>query len=78
MTRIQILGPGCTRCRAVADNARRAVAELGIEAEVELVEDTEALMRLGVLITPAVTVNGKVAGTGRLFGVEEIKAMVEG
>jgi small redox-active disulfide protein 2 len=73
---IQILGPGCARCRAVADNARRAVAELGIAAEVQPVEDIEAIMRFGVLTAPAVVVDGMVKGSGRLFSPNEIKGMV--
>lgn len=75
---IQILGPGCARCRAVAENARRAVAELGADAQVEEVEDVEVIMRMGVLMTPAVVIDGKVKGSGRLFSTEEVKGMVEG
>jgi small redox-active disulfide protein 2 len=74
--RIQVLGTGCARCRAVAENARRAVAEAGIEADVEEVQDVEVIMRMGVLMTPAVVIDGKVTAAGRLSSVEEIREMV--
>lgn len=74
--RIQVLGPGCPRCRKVAENARRAVTDLGIDAVVEEVEDLNVIMDMGVLMTPAVAIDGKVAASGRLSTVDEIQEML--
>ena len=75
---IQILGPGCSRCRAVAENARCAIADLGIDAKIEEVEDIQEIMRAGVLATPAVVVDGAVKGWGRVFSTDDLKGMIGG
>jgi small redox-active disulfide protein 2 len=73
---IEILGPGCARCEKLADNARSAVAELGIEAEVEKVTDINQIIDFGVMITPALALDGEVKSAGKVLSVEEIKHLL--
>ncbi len=76
--KIEILGPGCPRCQALEANAKEAVRELGLEAEVEKVTEMGKIMAYGVMSTPGIVVDGKVKGSGKLFSVEEIKEMLRG
>ena len=74
--KIEVLGPGCSRCRAVEAAIREVVQELGLSAEVEKVEKIGRIMAYGAVSTPAVVVDGKVVGQGRLFSKEELRAML--
>ena len=71
--KIEILGPGCARCRATEENVRKALAELTLEAEVEHITDPAQFARRGVLLTPGVIVDGQVASSGRVPSVEDVK-----
>lgn len=73
MKLVQVLGPGCPKCTKLAQSAQAAVAELGIDAEVEKVTDISAIMEFGVMMTPALVVDGEVKATGKVSTVEEIK-----
>ncbi len=73
--KIQVLGTGCAKCRQLAANAGRAVAELGIQATVEKVEDLREIMKFQVMSTPALAVDGKVVSAGKLLSVEDVKAL---
>ena len=73
MKKIQILGTGCPKCRALTANAEQAVKELGIEAVVEKVEKIMDIMKFGVMITPALAVDGTVKSAGKVLGAEDIK-----
>ncbi len=75
--KILILGPGCPRCQGLADNAKVAAQELGINAEIEKVTEMGKIMSFGVMSTPAIVVDGQVKGAGKLFTVEEIKKMLQ-
>ena len=70
--KIQILGSGCPKCKQLEANAREAIAKAGIEAEVEKVSDIDKIMEMGVMMTPALAVDGEVKGVGKLLGVEQI------
>jgi small redox-active disulfide protein 2 len=74
--KIQVLGPGCAKCKQLAANAQKAVAELGVEAIVEKVEDLREMMKLGVMSTPALAVDGKVRSTGRVLSPDAIKELL--
>ncbi len=74
--KIQILGTGCPKCKRTYENAERAVKDLGISAEVEKVEDLKAIMGFGVMITPALAVDGQVKVTGKVPAVDEIKKFI--
>jgi small redox-active disulfide protein 2 len=77
MKRIQILGTGCPKCKALAANAGAAVKALGIEAEIEKVEKIQDIMKFGVMITPALVVDGQVKSTGRVLSETEIEALLK-
>ena len=64
MRKIQVLGPGCPDCDRLADSARMAVEELGIDAVVERVTEIEAILRFDVLLTPALAIDGRIVAVG--------------
>jgi len=71
--KIEILGPGCARCRATEENVRQALAELKLDAEVLHVADVLEISRRRVLLTPGVIVDGEIKSTGRIPSVEDVK-----
>lgn len=78
MRKVEILGMGCSRCNQLAERAENAVKELGIEAEVIKVQDIKAITNYGVLVTPALVVDGVVKMAGKVPKVEEIKKWLQG
>ena len=77
MKKIQILGTGCPKCHALTTNAEAAVKELGIEAVVEKVDKIQDIMKFGVMITPALAVDGQVKSVGKVITSEAIKKFLE-
>ncbi|HEY5510001.1 MAG TPA: thioredoxin family protein [Prolixibacteraceae bacterium] len=73
---IKILGPGCSKCKTLEKLTRDVVAQNGIDAIVTKVEDIVEIMKYGVMTTPALVVNGKVAIKGRVPSAEEIKQVL--
>ncbi len=76
--KIQILGGGCPKCQKLAENARAAVSETGLDAEIEKVTDTDRIMDMGVMITPALAVDGVVKSTGKVLDKNEIARLIGG
>jgi len=76
MSKIQILGTGCKRCRDLTANAERAVRELGIEAAIEKVTEVQEIMKFRLLMTPGLVIDGQVKAAGRIPSVGEIKEML--
>jgi small redox-active disulfide protein 2 len=74
---IKILGTGCPKCHKLEAETRRALAELGLEAQLEKVSQVAEIMKYGVMITPALVVDGKVKVSGKVPSVAEIKKMLE-
>ncbi|MPM46794.1 hypothetical protein SDC9_93500 [bioreactor metagenome] len=74
---IKVLGTGCAKCKSLEANARQAVAEMGITAEVVKVQDMKDIMAFGVLRTPALVVDEKVVVYGKVPTVEEVKAFLK-
>lgn len=70
---IKILGTGCTKCKSLEENARKAVQELGVDASVEKVTEIKDIMKYGVMKTPALVVDEKVKAMGRVLTTDEIK-----
>jgi len=77
MKKIQILGPGCPKCKKLADNAHAAVEQLEGDFEIEKVTDINEIMKFGVMITPALAVDGQVRVVGKVPSPEEIRQMLE-
>ena len=71
-----ILGPGCARCKTLAQLTEQAVKELGVTAEINKVTDLKQIMALGVMMTPALAVNGTVKLAGRVPSLDEIKMLL--
>jgi len=76
MTKIEVLGTGCAKCKRLFANAEQAVKELKIPAEVVKVEDLDAIVESGVMLTPALFINGEIVAEGRVPDVNEIKSML--
>lgn len=76
MKRIQVLGTGCPKCKTLTANAEAAVKALGVEATVEKVEKIADIMKFGVMITPALVVDGQVKSAGKVLSVEDITKLL--
>ena len=76
MKKIQILGTGCPKCKKLAENAEAAAKELGIEYEIEKVSEINEIMKFGVMITPALAIDGQVKVTGKVADVGAIQKML--
>ena len=76
MKKLQILGTGCPKCKTLAQNAEAAAKALGIEYTIEKVTDINEIMKFGVMMTPALVVDGQVKVVGKAPGVEEIKRLL--
>ena len=77
MKKIQILGPGCAKCIKLVQNTEQAASKLGIEYEIEKVTDIKEIMKFGVMMTPALVVDGKVKTVGKVLSPAEIEAMIK-
>ena len=77
MKKIQILGTGCPKCEKLAELAEQAAKELGIEYELEKVTKINDIMKFGVMVTPALVVDGQVKVAGGLPSVEQLKEMLK-
>jgi small redox-active disulfide protein 2 len=73
---IQILGTGCPKCKKLAENAEAAAKALGIEYTLEKVTDITAILKFGVMMTPALAVDGIVKVMGKVPEPEAIKALL--
>ena len=76
--KLQILGTGCPKCRALETNTKAAVSELGLEAEIEKVTDIESIMAMGVMMTPALAIDGIVRSVGRVLTKDQVISYLGG
>lgn len=76
MKTIQILGTGCAKCNKLADAADEAARELGIEYRLEKITDMLRFAEFGVMLTPALAVDGEVKASGKVPSREELKQML--
>jgi small redox-active disulfide protein 2 len=74
---ILVIGPGCSKCKTLAQNTEQAVQELGVTAEINKVTDLKQIMALGVMRTPALAVNGTIKVVGKVPSVAEIKTLLQ-
>jgi len=77
MKKLQILGVGCPKCQKLTENARTAAEALGIEYAIEKVTSINDIMKFGVMMTPALVVDGVVKVSGRVPSADEIKHILE-
>ncbi len=74
--KIQILGTGCPKCKKLAETAEAAASELGIDFEIVKVSEINEIMKFGVMMTPALAVDGNVKVSGKVPSVDELKQML--
>ncbi len=75
---VQILGSGCPKCRQLEKNARDAIARLGLDATVAKVTERDAIVEMGVLMTPALAIDGAVKKSGTVLSVEQVVEILKG
>ena len=75
--KIQILGTGCAKCKSLYANAEAAVKAAGIDAQIEKIEDIQEIMKFGVMMTPALAVDGQVKVVGKVASADEIKKFIQ-
>lgn len=73
---LTVMGPGCAKCKTLAQFAEQAANELGVRYEMHKVTELKQIMAFGVMMTPALAVDGKVEVAGRVPSVEEIKKLL--
>ena len=76
--KVQILGGGCPKCKLLEEHARQALASLNMTAEIEKITSSEAIMEMGVMMTPALAIDGDVKSKGRVLSVEQIAEILKG
>ena len=76
MKKIQILGTGCAKCQKLADNAKQAAENLGVEYDMEKVTNINQIMAFGVMTTPGLVVDGKVLFAGKVPNPADIEKLI--
>ena len=76
MYKIEILGTGCPKCNKLEELSKQAADEMGITYEISKVKEINKIMEYGVMITPALAVNGVVKSSGKLPSIDEIKKLI--
>lgn len=74
---ILVIGPGCAKCKSLAQLTELAVNELGVSAEINKITDLKQIMALGVMMTPALAVNGTIKVVGKVPTISEVKAILQ-
>lgn len=77
MKKLQILGTGCAKCTRLAETTEQAAKALGLACELEKVTDLQKILAFGVMMTPALVVDGVVKVSGRVPPIDEIKKLLE-
>ncbi len=74
--KIKVLGPGCAKCKKLYVETEKAIAEAGVSAELEKVEKIDEIVNHGVVLTPALVIDGEVRSTGKALRSKEILALI--
>jgi len=74
--KIEILGVGCPKCKQLTANAEAAIKELNIAAEISKITDIDKITECGVMMTPALAVDGTVVSAGKVLSKDEIKKII--
>jgi len=74
--KIQVLGTGCPKCKTLTQNAEAAVKDLGVDCEIEKVTDMDQILSFGVMMTPALVIDGEVRSSGKVLSSDEIKKVL--
>ena len=76
MKKVTVYGPGCAKCRQAEELVRRVATEMGAQVQVEKASDVQAMVKAGIMATPAVAVDGVVKVSGRVPKENEVKAWI--
>jgi len=74
--KIQVLGSCCPKCKKLSERVDEAVAELGLDCEIEKITEINKIIEFGVMMTPGLVIDGEVKSTGKLLSVDEIKGLL--
>lgn len=75
--KLQILGTGCAKCTKLAETTEQAAKSLGLDYQLEKVTDLNAIMSFGVMMTPALVVDGVVKVVGKVPSLDELKIILK-
>lgn len=75
---IKVIGTGCEKCNKLYENVLKAVESMGCSADIEKVEDLMEIVRLGVMSSPSLMIDGKLVASGRVLKVDEIIKSIKG
>ena len=76
MKKLQILGTGCAKCKKLAENTEAAAKAMGIDYELTKVTEISEIMKFGVMMTPALAVDGQVKVVGKVPSLDEIRNLL--
>lgn len=76
MKEVKVLGPGCPKCEELMKQTQAAVDELGLDCDVEKVTDIMEITTYGVMMTPALVVDGQVKASGKVPSLDDVKKML--
>ncbi|RKX26892.1 MAG: thioredoxin family protein [Candidatus Zixiibacteriota bacterium] len=76
MKKIEILGPGCAKCEKLRERTDAAASQIGLDCKITKVSDMQQILSYGVVMTPALVVDGVVKVTGRVPSDDELKEML--
>jgi small redox-active disulfide protein 2 len=74
--KVEIYGTGCPKCKKLFENAQEAVKISGVDADVVKVEDINEIMNAGIMMTPAIAIDGEIKSSGKLLAVDDIKDLL--
>ena len=75
--KLQVLGMGCAKCRKLYEAVEKAIGELGLNCELEKVEDLADISAMGAMLTPALAIDGEIVVAGRVPSSEEIRTLLQ-
>ena len=75
--KVEILGTGCPKCRQLAANVEEALKELNLQAEVVKITELNKIMEYGVMLTPALAIDGKVVSAGKALTKDQVKGLIQ-
>lgn len=75
--KIEILGTGCPKCKKALENAQKAIKDLGVDVEIVKVDKLDDIMKYGVMITPALAIDGEVKIAGKIPSTEQITEWIK-
>ncbi|WP_442891467.1 thioredoxin family protein [Dendrosporobacter sp. 1207_IL3150] len=72
-----MLGSGCAKCTILYENVQRAIQELGLQAEVLIITEMTTIMQYGVMVTPAIVIDGVVKSAGKILSISEVEILLQ-